>query len=579
MRLHASIGAVPFDLLTSPFAVLGLSGDASTGSVVSRARELGNAEAISASRTLLIPRMRLHAELSFLPGASEGVVHASCNALRKGGEPDLGALTPLARANVLAHLASHRTARAAHLRDLAGLQDAIRSTTDGILCAAREHAGMPSVPGERLEAALETISGQHAEAFAEGMLALPTGAHLFTEQLQASGANASAQASFLRLSAAAWDRATASEAAQDLECAALIETTLKNHPNSELANQLALVVVRFANRTKPPREACRLVGLPHEPSAEAAHRWRAVALDLNNRQNAILEAATVLEAVVDGFGKTDECGISAAGDLEICRERLASGEGTPEVRRLVAAIEAAAEQELAFQRSEIADGRTTARTPAVVADLFCAFVAATRTARSDLPWRLLRAFTLRLHNEFSATAAALSFTQLAIRQGTGKAIASDAIRQLQVDLRILRKEQLTIELGAALRASQKTVARRLLTEILTLIDDGEERHEFQAALQRLNQQQTTARIKYGVYAAIGLAVVLFLANSNNSNLTTPTSVIPPTVDPDVGRQLPPFDPDVAPANPPPAPTAPPFSPPASREPSGNVAYAQGQADR
>ena len=420
------------------------------------------------------------------------------------------ALTPPGRANVLAHLASGGVATAGQLRDLVGLQEAIRSSSGEVIDRAREQARMPPVPRQMLDTTLDTLASQHAEAFAEGMLALPKGADLFAEQLRATTADATARTSFLRHSAAAWDRATASEAAQDIEIAARIEATLRDHPDPKAAAQLAELVLRFASRTKPGREACRLVGLPHQASVDASQRWQAIALDLNNRQDAVLEAVTVLDALANGFGTTDELGIRITRDLDICRERLASGEGTPEVRRLVAAIDAAVEKELAFQRCFMIDGRTTAQTPAVVAELHDAFVAATRTARSDLPWRLLRAFLLRLHNEFSATEAALSFTQLAIERGTGTqpfvlpaierragiAVASDAMNQLQLDLRILRKAVLNIQLAAAVQTKQTGVVRRLLAELVPLADDAKERNELQGALQRLIRQQTDARIKY-----------------------------------------------------------------------------------
>jgi hypothetical protein len=542
-----------FDLLTNPFAVLGLTGDASVSTITARARDLGTPAAAAASRTLLAPRTRLHAELGFLPGAPQDLADTCLEDLKARREPDLRLLMPPAQANVLAHLASGGMATAGQLRDLVGLQEAIRSASGEVIDRAREHVRMPPVPRDMLDTALETLASQHAEAFAEGMLALPKGADLFAEQLHATAPDATARISFLRQAAAAWDRATASEAAQDLENAAPIEATLRDHPDTKAATQLADVVLRFAGRTKPAREACRLVGLPHQASVDAAQRWRAVALDLNNRQDAVLEAVTVLDALANGFGTTDELGARTARDLDICRERLASGEGTPEVKRLVAAIEAAVEKEVAFQRSAMINGRTTARTPAVVGELHDAFVAAARTARSDLPWRFLRDFVLRLHNEFSATEAALSFTQLAIERGTGTAVASNVMHQLQLDLRALRKGLLNIELAAAVRTNQTSVARRLLAELVTLADDAKERNDFQAALRKLAQQQTAARLKFGFYAALAGIALFFLVISNQDkrpaqsgptypshyNQAPPSAYSPPSppavFDPDAGH--------------------------------------------
>jgi hypothetical protein len=511
-----------FDLLTNPFAVLGLTGDASAGIITARARDLGTAAAASAGRTLLAPRTRLQAELCFLPGA--GTLAGVClDDLRAGREPDLWPLTPPARANVLAHLASGGTATASQLQNLVSLQDVIRSSVGEVIDRAREHAKMPPVPREMLDTALATLADQHGEAFANGMLALPDGADLFAEQLLATAPEAIARISFLRHSAAAWDRATASETARDLELATPIEATLQRNADPATAAQLAALVLRVAERSKPGREACRLVGLPHQASTDTTQRWRAVALDLNNRQDAVCEAVMVLDALADGFGTTDELGVLIAGDLDVCRKRLASAEGTYEARRLELAIKAAVENELAFQRSGIIDGRTTAQTPAVVAELYAAFMAATGLARSDTPWRLLRAFTLRLHNEFAATETALSFTQLAIERGTGTSVAADALFLLQLDLITLHKKLLNVELVAAVSTKQTSVAQRLLKQLIRLTDDANTRGNLQIVLGRLIKPETSTRIKYLLYAGIAVLPFIFFIISNGSPPASPGS--------------------------------------------------------
>lgn len=242
-------GMVQFDLLINPFVILGLTAEANVWTITERARELATADSAAASRQLLVPRTRLHAELGHLPGASQELVDASINALKLGREPDLRPLTQLARANVLAHLAARGMATARHLHDLAELQDTNRFTTAQIIGAAREQSRMPPVSKEMLDTALETIASRHEGAFAKGMLALPTGANLFAEELHAAAPNASSRASFLRQATTAWDRAIASDAARDLESAASIEATLRDHPDPEAARQLAAIVLRFASRT------------------------------------------------------------------------------------------------------------------------------------------------------------------------------------------------------------------------------------------------------------------------------------------------------------------------------------------
>ena len=488
-----------FDLLTNPFAILDLPADAPVAEIMACARQLANAEAAAASRALLIPRERLLAELSYLPGTPQDFTGASVAALRAGQEPALQHLKPLARCNVLAHLASHGTATASHLRELAELQDAIRPATADLVGAARQQAGMPSVPGEMLDSALDALVSRQADAFCEGMLAASDGANLFAAILLAAPPEATARASFLRQSAAAWERATASEVARDLEIAASLEADLRDRPDPAAADRLAAIVSRFAIHTKPPRIASRLVGLPHAASVDAARRWRLAALDLNNRQDAVLEAVRIFKALAEGFGTEDELGALTARDLKICRERLALGEGTPEMRRLNAAIAAAETDARAFQHCEIINGKPTGKTPASVLELYEAFVAATGAAVSDLPWRVLRVFALRLHKEFSATAAASAFTELAVAQGADKVFASEIVRAFILDRQTLQQQQLTRDAAAAPR-SNKRVARLLLSELLTIETDTKEWRSTEEALRRWERQRRKRTLRYAFFA-------------------------------------------------------------------------------
>ena len=516
------------DLLSNPFAVLGLTCDANAGRVTARARELGGSEASAASRPLLIPRARLLAELRHLPGASPEIAQACFEALKDGREPDLWALTPLARANVLAHLALSKKATASQLRDLAGLQDAIRSATGPVIDAARAQAQMAPVPAEMLGDALEELAGEHAEAFTAGMLALPNGAEMLTEQLQAAGTEASARASFLRQAAAAWERATAAEMAREMESGSTIESQLAKEPTEDLARQLASIVRRYAAKSRPPRESSRMLGLVHRTSADAARRWRTVALELNNEQDAVAEAVILLEALADGFGITDELGALVAKDLKVCQERLALGEGRPEIRRLIAALEGAAADPRACMDTDMVGGSVTRASPPVVRELHDAFVAATRGASSDLPWRLLRSFALRLHNEFSSTDAAIAFTQLAIRQGAGIRAAAEAVRIFEEDLRTLRREQAKAQLAAALQTKKNGKARQVLSTLIGLADDAKEKSEYQKLQRTIADRQGTQAVRLGLLALVAIFVVFSLLSGNSGPRTAANGSPPPT---------------------------------------------------
>ena len=257
------------------------------------------------------------------------------------------------------------------------------------------------------------------------------------------------------------------------------------------------------------------------------------------------EAVTVLTALISGFGTDDDLGTRTRSDLDTCLERLAAGQGTPEIRRLERAINAAVEQELSFQQIAMCDGRKTAQTPPVVAELYDAFSAAAKAAQTDLPWLLLRAFTLRLHNEFSTTEAALSFAQLSCEEATRSTVAAEILPQLQTDIRTLHKMSLNVELETAVNSKQSKTVRRLLEMLVTVEDDAEHRNKYQVALRTLRRQQIKTWARYGFYSVLaGLSLIgLITSNQNTSSVNNRSGytyqynapAAPPLADPDAGQ--------------------------------------------
>lgn len=101
-----------FDLLANPFAVVGVSIDASRARIgetiddalfeddsPTRQRELDNAR-----QALFAPRARLEAEIGFLPGSDDETVAEVLTSLRKGkSAQSADSLTGIDRVNYLAH--------------------------------------------------------------------------------------------------------------------------------------------------------------------------------------------------------------------------------------------------------------------------------------------------------------------------------------------------------------------------------------------------------------------------------------------------------------------------------------------
>ena len=509
-----------FDLLANPFAILGLPGNATVSTISSRARELGTGEASAASRILISPRTRLTAELSFLPGATQDQADACLRILKEGGEPDLWPLAPIARANVLAHMASSGAATPSQLRDVVGMQESAPPTAMEAVNRGRSDAGMPPAPPEMAEAALQALAGQHADALVDGLLAHGNGAELLTDFLRGSGGAVTPRSIFLRQCTAGWERAKASDVSRMLESAEALEATLREQPEAETARKLAGLVQELAAATRPQREAARLLGLPHELSLDARRRWQAVALNLNNRLDAIPEAVTVLEALASAFDDPDDLRDRIARNLQVCRERISAGEGTPQIGRLKKAIEAATAQHGEFDRCGLVDGHKTPSCPTMVAELHDSFVAAAGSATSELPWSMLRGLTLLLHNDHNATTAAWSLTVLALAQANRNKAAAPMLAVLTADKQNLRAQLLQREFEIAIRSKRKGAMRTILAELIPLTDAPAEKSEYAKLLRKLRSQAVVAYLKGGFWTAVAGMILLAVLNNEQAPVRT-----------------------------------------------------------
>jgi hypothetical protein len=138
-------------------------------------------------------------------------------ALRAGKMPDLRHLPFLARANVLAHLASAGKGDCATLRELQP-----RLTRDIVLdliTADRAAAGAPKLNGALLDDALAALAVEHAGALVTGLRSLGeiAGAELLVELVQSAQAGDCRCTAFIAKASAAWERETASRATELLD--------------------------------------------------------------------------------------------------------------------------------------------------------------------------------------------------------------------------------------------------------------------------------------------------------------------------------------------------------------------------
>ena len=255
-------------------------------------------EAAAAARALSVPRTRLAAEASFLPGASDAAPEILA-ALRAGRRVDPVGLPPLAAANLRAHFCAAEQATADDVADLAyampaGADEALVTAID----ADRAVAGMPPCQPAALAAEIEALTDAHAAALVTTCMAGTDPAGRLSGLLERGPARPSA---ILRRASAAWTRRTASALAGLQADASTAVTAWQAHPDADTLRALEDAVRSWAALSRPQRLVDARAALDHPPTIRAIAPWRAAIRNVaQSGQNTIaLPAARLLAALFD----------------------------------------------------------------------------------------------------------------------------------------------------------------------------------------------------------------------------------------------------------------------------------------
>ena len=228
--------------------------------------------AMAASRALSVPRSRLAAEASFLPGASDAAPDILA-ALRANRRMNAAGLPPLAAANLRAHLC---VAGMATEEDLAGLAYSMPAGADEALIAAinadRAVAGMPPCQPAVLAAEIEALTEAHAAALVTACFAGTSPASRLAGLLEGGPVRPSP---ILRRAAAAWTRRTASDLAELQSSAAAAVSAWQARQDADTLRALEGAVRSWAALSRPQRLMDARAALDHPPTKRALAPWRA----------------------------------------------------------------------------------------------------------------------------------------------------------------------------------------------------------------------------------------------------------------------------------------------------------------
>ena len=258
-------------LLGNPFAILGATPRTPVADLFDLAE---TAEATAAARVLSVPRSRLGAELSFLPGASDAIP-AILDALRSGRRVDPAGLPPLAAANLRAHLCATGLASP---DDVVRLAHDMPAAADAALIAAidadRNVAGVPPCQPGTLPAEIEALTDAHATALVDAVAATPDPAGRLSDLFPGAPERLPP---LLRRAAAAWTRRSATDLSALEQAAAAAVDAWRARPGRDSLDRLEDAVRRWAALSRPQRLADKHAALDHPPTVRAIRPWRASA--------------------------------------------------------------------------------------------------------------------------------------------------------------------------------------------------------------------------------------------------------------------------------------------------------------
>ena len=505
-----SRGAAAFDLLESPFAVLGATPRTRLDELAALAQDSGDGDARAALRALSVPRSRLEAEVAFLPGDADRCA-AVLDALRHGLALPEG-LHQASRANLLAHLCAAGQATPQDQADLAALQAA---PADPALLAAiaadRQAAGFPPPQPQALAAAQDALQDQHAAALLASCGADP--APRLAALIRAAPDGPSG--SFLRRAAAAWARQSVAALGHAMEDAAHAQAALIRDPSAPAAEAFAARLHGWAALTLPQRLADARAGLDHEASLRTMRGWRQTGIRLSEDDHPAA-ALVVATALADAFADLPGQAAQLREDVQSCHQLLEEQRLAPHLAPLQAIVERMGGEPGPLLAS-LAKAGFGPRAKGAAKELWDAFDAAcTACGASEVPWGIVRTLAVRLYNDHDKPEAALALNPGLILRAdqAGRTALADRFR---ADQRGLLRTQGLQRLKAAQQKKQTRLALSEIRGLLPLVDDPATRDALLEEQRALGKRSRSLLILVAIMViAVALASVANLLDRRYS---------------------------------------------------------------
>jgi hypothetical protein len=523
---------VHFDILENPFVVLNVSPRATREELVT-AREnavwdlgVDETDAGRALSSLLHPRERLLAEISFLPSASPAQCKAITAALKKGELPDVSGLSALDQANLHAHALSVGKADPDTIDVLSRLHQKIDvSEVIRELNAIRQLSRERSV--ERADAllALTTLVQRHAQVAAKVVVddalkhshdyqsaeSIWAAERLVTEDVDG-------KSPFVAQFIEAYGGLTRPELQRLSDRIDSAAATLRKRPSETMAQQIADDLHQWDALRQPVQLWDQSHGIDEPESQALGKKLRELCVFLANDKQSFDVALTITKAMNEAFGELEGFSEKLEEDVEALEELLEGQRIKQVIGPLQNEVEAA-QAKLDATAAAISRGALTSQSNKNIRRLVEQFkLAADKligTPQAGAPALILRSLALSLHNEGEHSQAALTLTNWVL--ANAPQLPGDVRTKLEEDRASLERMVKRAALLSAARSRQLGQVEALAAELAATADDDKERAQMSAIAASAQKRRASDRVKYWIWGGIAAVVLLFVIADENSS--------------------------------------------------------------
>jgi hypothetical protein len=523
-----------FDLRTSPFYLLGVS-PRDNRAIIAHATETAISEgtldetvATRSQQILMSPRLRLGAELSWLPGLAPNRVKQLIDGEALSADTTAG-LPLLAGANLAAYRCSSQASPVCHELLFRFYE---RRDDDDILKlvnSERTAGDFPEVSFDLLQEVIPDLTQQHTASFIEFITREPWPGNALLSILKERFVEGSGVIGFLDAIAERFDDWAAGSFRQAEEGITRALTNIQEKPAS-LAEQLpafSAAIGVWASLAAPHQFILSRRHLNDPRTEQLLNKIRGVCLHLNNEVGDSKTPFALTKAALPALeGSPGHFDIVKA-DLKILEERVTDYEARKAIEPLQKLVTA-----LDSKHSEICTslrrGYFKRNGKGSAGDLFRAFETSVRelanTPARSVPFRVVLSLAIDLHNQSNASDEALILINAL--QGLHVPRDDDVVESLKTSGRTIYRVILQRNLSTAAQAKRLRQSANLAKELEEASTDDEDRAGWRKLRLDFEHRSNVQRWTWGIVAAVVVGIMVLASVSDNRSTVSPTYSAP-----------------------------------------------------